>query len=105
MARVAVNAHGSERLGGCSGAQDALRLGGSNGTRALDTVKLRTLIAETASCGGVMLENMWQTGPILLTPRRDFVVAVRDCFLYDIRCTRSAVLVQGDRAVFLRLCR
>ena len=62
--------------------------------------KLRTFKAETASCGGVMLENMWQTGPILLTPRRDFVEAVRDCFLYAIRCTRRAVTVGSDRAAF-----
>ena len=52
-----------------------------------------------------MLENMWQTGPILLTPQRDIAVAVMNCFLYAIRCTRSAVPVEGDRAVFLRLCR
>ena len=39
-------------------------IGGSNGTRALDTVEDADLeVAEAASCGGEMLENMWQTGP------------------------------------------
>ena len=81
-------------------------IGGSNGTRALGTVEDADLeVAEAASCGGEMLDNMWQTGPCLHTPRRSLAVAVMDRFLYDIRGTRSAVAVEGDPAVFLRLCR
>lgn len=60
-------------------------IGGSNGTRALGTVEMLDLeVAEAASCGGEMLENMWQTGPRLLTPRRGLAVAVMDRFLYAI---------------------
>ena len=82
---------------------DTLGHGGSNGTRALGTVEDADLeVAEATSCDGEMLENMWQTGPCLLTPRRGLAVAVMDRFLCAIRGTRSAVTVEGDRAVFLR---
>ena len=50
-------------------------------------------VAEAASCGGEMLENMWQTGSCLLKSRRGLAVAVMDRFLYAIRGTRSAVTV------------
>ena len=38
-------------------------------------------VAEAASCGGELPENMWQMRPCLLTPRRGFAVAVMDRFL------------------------
>ena len=74
-------------------------IGGSNGTKALDTVEDADLgVAEAANCGGVMLENMWQTGPF------SDHVATGPCrggdgrFLYAIRDTRSAATVEGDRS-------
>ena len=80
MARVAVDAHGSGRPGGRSGARDALRHW--RDTRALGTVDDADLeVAEAASCDGEMLENMWQTEPCLLTPQRGLAVAVMDRFL------------------------
>ena len=60
-------------------------IGGSNGTRALGTMEMLDLeMAEAASCGGDMLDNMWQMGPCLLTPQRGLAVAVMDRFLYAI---------------------
>ena len=69
-------------------------IGGSNGTRALDTVEDHDLeVAEIASCGGEMLN---------ICGRRDLFCLRRDG---TCRGTRSAVTVEGDRAVSMRLCR
>ena len=65
--------------GGRSVAPDVPHHGGSNGTRALGTVEDVDLeVAMEASCDGEMLENLVQTRPCLLTPRRGLAVAMME---------------------------
>jgi len=65
-------------------------VGGSNGTRALGTVEtFDTCLAQSARSSEAassvrMVENLWHTGPSLLTSRRGLAVAVMDRCLYAI---------------------